>query len=208
MHDEHAISSQAVNLPVVLPLGRLLPEEDVAGGVKASSINLSGARGAVSDDPACESTYCTLSDLHLPVLIARYRVHDHKVDRGLRRTSDLKHVRLGIQLVLHYDCLVPGQGVGYAVLLRVQNGLCVLGCPHHIMSCRLHPIGTPTPVQHKLAPSPAFITGWQVAVVPEDDQLAVLELVFGVVVPRRGRCRVPTLARTFPALLTVEYHDG
>ena len=39
------------------------PEEDVAGGVKASGINLSGARRAVSDDPARESTYCTLGDL-------------------------------------------------------------------------------------------------------------------------------------------------
>lgn len=44
--------------------------------------------------------------------------------------------------------------------------LCVLGRPHHIVSRRLHPIGTWTPVQHKLAPSPALITGWQVAIVP------------------------------------------
>ncbi|MPC20781.1 hypothetical protein E2C01_013739 [Portunus trituberculatus] len=49
------------------------PKEDVAGGVKASSVNLSGARRA---------------------------------------------------LVLHNDRLVPGQGVGYAVLLCVQDGLC------------------------------------------------------------------------------------
>lgn len=57
------------------------------------------------------------------MLISRYCVHDYKVNRGLRGASNLKHVRLGIQLVLHYDRLVPGQSVGYAVLLSVQNGL-------------------------------------------------------------------------------------
>ena len=56
-------------------------------------------------------------------LIARDRIHHHKVYRRFGASSDLKKIRRIVLLILDDDGLVPVEGVGYRVLLRVQDGL-------------------------------------------------------------------------------------
>ncbi len=52
VHDEYAVGGQSVDLPVGLPLGRLLPQEDVLRGVEAGGVDPRAVRRTAVDEDA------------------------------------------------------------------------------------------------------------------------------------------------------------
>jgi len=98
-------------------------KKNVFPNVETGCIDSSNVRLlSLDDDSAGKPRDGTLlCDRVVPALVARDRIHDNKVDGTLGRPTDLKHVRVGIRVVLYDDGLSAAQCVWYGVLLGVLN---------------------------------------------------------------------------------------
>lgn len=161
---------------VLRPLRRLLPQEYIPRGVEAGRVDAAVAGVVpVRQDAAGEARDGALEHFVVARLVARHRVHHHEVDRRLRRSTDLKHIRIGILCILDNDGLAAAQRIGYGVLVGVEDGFGAVRRLDHVVLGAAHAVSGRAPVQHKLAAPPAAVAGWQVSVVAKYDKLAILD---------------------------------